>query len=108
MPLPLTGTVSLKTGVPLKVSVKVIVPVGLKPLARIALSVSLTGDVPSVMFLGLARVMRFGLASTGWMGGSVPKPPVLVCLGTPAPLLVIYATGLTAVGVAVGITTWNV
>src|SRR5262249_3135956 len=108
MPLPLTVTVSVSTVAPPgAISVKVMVPVGLTPPARLAVSVSVHGLVPSGAAGGVGGVLSGGLGSIGgWTGGSVAKLLVSVCL-TLVPLLM-YATGLTAAGVAAGPTTWNV
>ncbi len=54
----------MSTGVvpPLWNSVKVIVPVGLKPPSSAAVSVKVTGFAPSVTVVGLGVVLSVGLA----------------------------------------------
>ena len=55
VPLPLTATVSVSTRVLPWWSVKVMVPLGLKPPASTAVSFSVTGVVPSVTVVGLGQ-----------------------------------------------------
>lgn len=66
MPLPLTVTISVSTGVLPWKSVKVIVPVGDEPPERTAESVSVGAVGPSVTFL---RARRRGQDRVGRRGG---------------------------------------
>ncbi len=74
VPLPLTVTVSVSTGVvpPLWNSVKVIVPVGLKPPASVAVSVKVTALGPSVTVVGMGAVVSV-VPAAGTSTGSSPR-----------------------------------
>ena len=81
VPLPLTVTVSVSTGVapPLWNSVKVIVPVGLKPPASVAVSVKVTALGPSVTVVGMGAVVSVVPAagtSTGSSRGPLDTVPL--------------------------------
>ena len=75
VPLPLTVTVSVSTGVgpPLWNSVNVIVPVGLKPPASVAVSVKVTTLGPSVTVVGIGAVVSM-VPAAGTATGSSTGP----------------------------------